>query len=165
VTEFSVIFTVFMFVGFILVSGPYFYRMELKSLSKKMTTSLGVDILQLNCSLEQMVYFVSLPSNLPILQNAKKEDLLLECEYTSIFFPQLAGVKISIQNDAEKLMLAYLPIKNFRLPRLDRFLEEGKINENNYLKMSAYKLIHPTTIKEIKEDVYKQLEIGRNASL
>jgi hypothetical protein len=164
VTEFSIIFTVFIFVGFIFVTGPFFYRMELKSISKKVKKSLGVDILQLHCSLEQMVYFVSLPSNLPILQNAKREDLLLKCEYTSIFFPQLAGVEISIQNGKEKLLLAYLPIKNFRLPRLDRLLEEGKINETNYLKISTYKLIHPSTMKEIKEDVYKQLEIGRNPS-
>jgi hypothetical protein len=103
---------------------------------------------------------ISLPSNLPIIKNVKPEELTIELDYTSLIFPQLSGIKIYIKTNKEKMVLAYLPTKDFRLPTLDQMLEQGKINEGDYLKISTYKLIHQTTLKEITGEVYKQLQIG-----
>jgi hypothetical protein len=161
VSEFSVIAVVFIFLATILLSSRFFYVMELKSYAKKLKQSLGVSVIELDYSFDQMVYFVSLPSNSPIIKNAKREDISIEYDYTSFFFPKLSGISIYIHNKREKEMLAYLSIKDFRLPKLDQMLEGGKLSEKEYLKVSMYKLIHENTMKEISEEVYKQIQVGR----
>lgn len=160
-TGFMIFLIIFIFIATILLTGRYFYFWELKSFTKKITRLLGLNILNLDFSFEQMVYFISLPSNLPIIKNAKKEDIEIEFDYASLFFPMLAGIKIVIKTDPEKRILAYLTIKDFRLPTLDQLQENGKIDEAAYLKISTYKLIHPSTLKEISDEVYKQLTLGR----
>ncbi|MGF7047894.1 hypothetical protein J2T13_002400 [Paenibacillus sp. DS2015] len=70
-----------------------------------------------------------------------------------------------IRTDTDNLILAYLPIKDFRLPKLDQILEKGKIDETDYLKASTYKLMHQTTLKEISDEVYKQMQVGRRGKV
>ncbi|WP_438348553.1 hypothetical protein ACP8HI_23615 [Paenibacillus sp. FA6] len=153
---------IFIFISIILMSSRFFYFTELKSMTQKITRLHGFDIEELDYSFEQIVYFVSLPSNLPAIKHAQLENIVIKRSFESLFFPRLLGIKIVIHTDTENLTLAYLPIKDFRLPALDQLLEQGKIDEVDYLKISTCKLIHSQTLKEISDEVYKQMQLGRN---
>ncbi|MNI56760.1 hypothetical protein D3C73_1117820 [compost metagenome] len=87
---------------------------------------------------------------------------MIKLDYRSLFYPRLMGIKIYVKTVDEDIIISYLPTKDFRLPILDQILEQGKINEDHYLKISTYKLIHQTTLKEIAEEAYKQIRWGRN---
>jgi hypothetical protein len=160
-TGFTVSLTVFIFAATIVLSGHLFYKMEMKAFTNKVLKNLSLQIVELDFSFEQMVYFISLPSNLPVIKTAKKDDLSLELEYSSLFFPRLTGVKIYIKTKGEYVIISYLAIKDFRLPKLDQLLETGKINQSDYLKISSSKLMHPSTLNQIKDEVYKQLQLGK----
>lgn len=160
--DFSSYIVVLLFVFILVASGRYFYCLELRWAARRLARKLGLDILNLAYSFEQIVYFVSLPSNIPNIRLASPENLVIKLDYRSLFFPRLFGLKMYLQTDKERIVLAYLPIKDFRLPALDKLQEEGKIKESDYLKMSTCKMIHPTTLKEISDEVFKQLQVGRN---
>jgi hypothetical protein len=162
---FSVSLTVFIFAATIILSGPLFYKVELKAFTNKALKALSLKVVELDFSFEQMVYFISLPSNLPVIKSAKKDDLSLELEYSSLFFPRLTGVKIYIKTNGEYVIVSYLPIKDFRLPKLDQLLESGKINQSEYVKISSTKLMHPSTLNQIKDEVHKQLQLGKGPGL
>ncbi|RSK26241.1 hypothetical protein EJF36_04870 [Bacillus sp. HMF5848] len=156
--------TVFIFVyAFVmLLSSRYFYLLELRNHSRKKLRSLELNLEELDFSFEQMVYFVSLPSNLPIIKQAKQKDITIKIDYSSLVFPTVSGINIIIKTDTDNMTLAYLPIKDFRLPKLDQLLAKRKLNEKSYIKISTYKLIHKKTLQLIAEDVYNQLQVGRN---
>lgn len=160
-TGFSATIAIVVFCVLILISNRFFYYVEMKTVAVRITKSLGLNIVDLDYSFEQIVYFVSLPSNIPDIKNAKQEDLVIKLDYRSLFFPRLVGIKIYIKTDQENIMISYLPIKDFRLPVLDQILEQGVINEDDYLKISAYKLIHQRTLQEIAEETYNQIRLGR----
>lgn len=162
-TEFSVTIAIVVFSVLILISNRFFYFLEVKTVAVRITKSLGLNIVDLDYSFEQIVYFVSLPSNIPDIKNAKQEDLVIKLDYKSLFFPRLVGIKIYIRTDKEDIIISYLPIKDFRFPVLDQILEQGKINEDDYLKISTYKLIHQRTLQEIAEEAYNQIRLGRKA--
>lgn len=146
-----------LFLVIILSTSRTFYLMDLKTFTKNRTKKLGLDVLDLAYSFDQMVYVVSLPSSNKELRNAREEDIIIDCEYTTYFFPRLLGIKVSMNLAQGKQMIAYLPIKDFRLPKLDQLQEQGILNESDYLKISTYKLIHESTLNEISEEVYRQL--------
>ncbi|UOY94348.1 hypothetical protein MUG87_09770 [Ectobacillus sp. JY-23] len=150
------------FIGIILLSGRFFYALELKRFTNKLLRMHCHSVLDLDFSFEQMVYFVSLPSNIPAICNADKADLVVEFDYTSLLFPSLAGIQIRVKTEQDNRLLAYLPIKDFRLPALDQLLERGKIDKEAYLKIARYKLMHKQTIMEILEEVHKQMTTNRS---
>jgi hypothetical protein len=158
--EFSMIVTVGTFLAAIFMSSQYFYTVNLNIFSKRLLGRLEIDIEQLNYSFEQIVFLVSLPSNLPQLTKAKKTDVVIQKEYSFLLFPELKGIKVYLQMGKNKTFIAYLPVKDFRLPKLDRLLVDKKITENEYLKISAFQLIHPTTLKKITDETIKRLHIG-----
>ncbi|MEH7443763.1 hypothetical protein V7201_15730 [Bacillus sp. JJ1122] len=143
-----------------LTSRP-FYDFSMKKYTKRVTSKFGFKVSDLHYSYDQMIYFISLPTTLPYVKAADKEDLIIEQDYSSFFYPVLKGIKISLKFNEQKLYLAYLPIGNFRLPHLDKLQQEGDIDEQIYLKISTSKLLHPKTLNEVREEVYKQLQIGR----
>lgn len=149
---------VLIFVSANLASGRLFYVYHLKSYAKRKAKSLGFDILKMDFSFEQMVYFLTLPSSLPAVKKAKPQDIKVEIDYGSFFFPKVAGIKVKLRNASEEKILAYLPIKDFRLPQLDQLLERREIDEAAYLKMATYKLIHSNTLQEISEEVYNHIK-------
>lgn len=162
-TGFSATIAIVVFSVLILISNRLFYYIEMKTVAVRITKSIGLNIVDLDYSFEQIVYFVSLPSNIPNIKNAKQENLVIKLDYRSLFFPRLVGIKIYIRTEQEDIIISYLPIKDFRLPALDQILEQGKINEADYLKISTYKLIHQRTLQEIAEEVYNQIRLGRKA--
>ncbi|MGV2938919.1 hypothetical protein AB5I83_04960 [Mesobacillus sp. LC4] len=150
----------FFFLASALTSRPM-YILSQKYYSKRVTNHYGFRVSDLHYSYDQMVYFISLPTTLPYIRDALKEDLIIEQDYSSYFFPLLKGIKISLKQNGEKLFLAYLPIGNFRLPHLDKLQQEGTIDEQTYLRISTTKLLHRDTLQEVREEVYKQLQVGR----
>lgn len=159
--ELMIILMIILFFVTIVLSSRYFYLLEIKQFTKKIMKVLDVNVLELNYSYEQMVYFYSLPSNIPSLRDATRADISIEYEYESLFFRQLKGIKINVETNKEKVLLAYLSVKDFRFPSLDLLLENGKIDEFSYMKISIYKLIHRKTIQDIIEEVYRQMQLGR----
>lgn len=149
------------FIIIIVLTGRYFYILEVKAAAKKLKTSLQVNALDLNYSFEQMIFFHSLPSNIPAIKNAKKENLVIEFEYRSAIFQQLQGIKIYVKSKKDTILLAFLPTSDFRFPTLDSLYNKGEINKAEYLKIATYRLIHPKTLNEITEEVYKQMKVGR----
>lgn len=154
-----------LFLVIILGTSRYLYLLELKKFTRNREKKLGLDVLELAYSFDQMVYVVSLPSSNKLFWDAKEEDISIDCEYTSYFFPKLLGIKVSINIAQAKEMIAYLPTKDFRLPKLDQLQAQGILNEKDYMKISTYKLIHESTLKEISEEVYKQLLNARLRSV
>jgi len=148
---------VLLYIGILLLSARFFYKQALKSFAKTLSKRLNVDILKLDYSFEQMIYFISLPSNLPAIREANREDVLIKLDYSSLFFPKLSGIHVMIKDKGNHLQIAYLPIKDFRLPSLDQMLEQGKINEAEYMRMGAFMVSHPSILTEIKEEVLKQM--------
>lgn len=159
--EFVVILTIVTFMVIVVLSGRYFYLIEIKQSTKRIISKLNIDIFNLNYSFEQMVYFYSLPSNIPVLKDAKRTDIFIKYDYASLLFQQLNGIKVYVKTGSDKVLLAYLNTKDFRLPSLDVLMEEGKINESTYRKLSISMLIHKKTMDEITDEVYKQMQVGR----
>lgn len=143
-----------------LTSRPL-YNFSMKKYTRRVTTKFGFRVSDLHYSYDQMIYFISLPTTLPYVKSAVKEDLIIEQDYSSFFYPVLKGIKIYLKYNGHKLYLAYLPIGNFRLPQLDKLQQDGGIDEQTYLKISTSKLLHPKTLTEVREEVYKQLQVGR----
>jgi hypothetical protein len=143
------------------ITSRPFYQFSMKRYTKRVPSKFGFKVSELNYSYDQMIYFISLPTTLPNVKSAKKNDLIIEHDYSSFFYPLLKGVKISIVTNGEKVYLAYLPVGNFWIPQLDKLKQEGKIDEQTYLKISTSKLLHPKTMKEVREEVYKHLQVGR----
>ena len=152
--------TFFFFIASALTSRPL-YNLSQKHYSKRVTASYGFKVSELHYSYDQMIYFISMPTTLPYIKNALKENLIIEQDYSSYFFPVLKGIKISLKQHGENMYLAYLPIGNFLLPHLDKLQQEGTIDEQAYLRISTSKLLDPGTLKEVREEVYKQLQVGR----
>lgn len=164
-SEYKVMTPIIMFVVTLLLTSRMFYFLELKYFCKRKMKQLALNMQELDVSYEQMVYFTPLPSNLPYLKSAKKEDLHISFDYTSLLIPQVTGIKVQIKDGSRKRLLAYLPIKNFRLPTLDKLQHIGKIDETTYLKLSTYKLSSPATLKHIVNEVHKNIQVGRNRQL
>ncbi|WP_085506555.1 hypothetical protein [Thalassobacillus devorans] len=163
--QIEVLITAVLFLSVILFSSRHFYYSELKQFAKRIETRHGINLAGLNFSFEQMVYFISLPSNIPLLKKAGQEDVVIRFDYGSLLCPRVSGIEVVVETGNEHMSLAYLPIKDFRLPTLDKMFEEGKIDEKAYLKLSAAKLMEAETIKEIKEEVYQQIRRNREPSV
>lgn len=152
--------SLFFFMASALTSRPL-YNISQKHYSKRLTAHYDFKVSDLHYSYDQMIYFISMPTSLPYIKDALKEDLVIEQDFSSYFYPVLKGIKISLKQDGKKMYLAYLPIGSFRLPHLDKLQQEGTIDEQTYLRISTSKLLHPGTLHEVREEVYKQLQVGR----
>jgi hypothetical protein len=159
--ELTFIMGVLIFLMTAALTSRYLYSFSMKSYSRQITAHFGFKVSELHYSYDQMIYFISLPTTLPYVKSAVKEDLVIEQDYSSFFYPVLKGIRISLNDKGQKLYLAYLPIGNFRLPHLDKLQNDGQIDEQTYLKISISKLLHPKTLQEVREEVYKQLQVGR----
>ncbi|WP_088104223.1 hypothetical protein [Halalkalibacter urbisdiaboli] len=138
------------------MSRPCLY-VVLRWKTERRLRGLGVKLHDIHFSFEEMTYFVPLPNRLPLLANATLDQLVAEPDYTSFIFPKLNGLKIYVRKEKEELLIAYISIEHFRLPYFDKLLYEGKINERQYLEMSAYKLMHRSTSDDFLKEVYRMM--------
>jgi hypothetical protein len=94
------------FMASALTSRPL-YNLSQKYYSYRVTAYYGFKVSDLHYSYDQMIYFISMPTTLPYIKDALKEDLVIEQDYSSYFFPVLKGIKISLKQNGENMYLAY----------------------------------------------------------
>lgn len=155
--EVTAMIVIVVFLAIIVLSGRFFYLMNLKSVTNKLVTSLHFDALAINYSFEQMVYFHPLPSNIPTIKYATRENISIEYDYKVFFTQYLRGVSVYIKNDEQKILLAYLATNDLRFPTLDSLMKQEKLDEESYFKVAAYRLTHPQTLQELTDEVYHQM--------
>lgn len=149
---------IIVFLSITILGSKYFYFMYLKYFTNKTLEKLNYNLKDLKYSYEEIIYFVPLPSNNPIISNSSRNDLYVKKELISPIYPSIKGIKVILKNKKDKdILIAYLAKDNFRLPTLDKLLFYKKIDINTYSKIVSYKLIHPVTIKEILDEIYIQL--------
>ncbi|WP_078555700.1 hypothetical protein [Bacillus alkalicellulosilyticus] len=142
------------------ITSKPFYYLSLRLHMKRVSRKLNFRYKDLHHSFEQMVYFINLPSHLPEVIDAKKEDIELKIDIRGLFYPEVNGIKVFLTNKNKSLFIAYIPVEDFRMPLLDKLEKEKKINEEDYRKIGTFKLLHPKTLLEMKEDIFKNLQSG-----
>ncbi|SIS39779.1 hypothetical protein [Salimicrobium flavidum] len=158
---FSIISLGFAFLLTVLLTGRYFYFQEIRSTARRNMKELEVELEKIDCSFEQLVYFITLPSHLPITENAAKEDIHLKYDVEQGMFPRLIGLKVYIENRKDTLMIAYLSMEQFRIPMLDRLYAREEMTKETYRKIASAKMMSSGTHKEIIDEVYHQLKVGQ----
>ena len=148
------------FLTALVVTGRPLYLLSLRLYTMLKTKHLSINLDDLHYSFEQMVYFVTLPSHLPYVMKATKDDLMIEIEYDGWIFPVLKGIRIILKSDGERYVISYLSIEQFRIPLLDQLEQQGKINSDTYHKISTCKLLEKTTLQNVLEEVFRQLRVG-----
>ncbi|TFE00059.1 hypothetical protein [Jeotgalibacillus sp. R-1-5s-1] len=157
--SFSLLVQIILFVFFFLFTTRPLYLYSLKVKAGREAKKLGLDLPSLTYSYEQMVFFTALPSHLPQLKEARMDHVKLKLDYHSLFFPRFKGVKVMVEHEEfAPYVLAYLPIKGFRLPSLDRLEGGGLLDADRYLIISSYIASHPSTKKEIQREVFRRLQ-------
>ncbi len=142
---------------FLITTRPLYLR-SLRIKAERVSKRIGLSLNDLVYSYEQMVFFTALPSHLPQLKQADISDITLKLDYHSMFFPRLKGVKVIVTKGRHPFDLAYLPIKDFRLPALDRLSSESHLSDKEYLMVSSYIASNPKTLLEIKEEVFHKMQ-------
>lgn len=142
--------------------SKHFYYLYLRTFSNKALAKLDLQLADLNFSFEEITYLIALPSNNPVIATASREDLHFKKESLSLLYPTIEGIKIFVKNiERGDQMIAYLSTDNFRLPLLEKSLYTNEISEEVYHKICSYKLIHPSTLNEILDEVYLQIRSNR----
>ncbi|SDJ36249.1 hypothetical protein [Salimicrobium halophilum] len=158
---FSIVSLGLLFIVTVLGTGRFFYFREInKSIERKMS-QFHMNLEEIECSFEQIVYFVTLPSHLPLMQTTTKDDIHLQYDMEKGLFPKLIGLKVYIDSGEERRMIAYLPMEQFRIPKLDRLYVKRELTGEMYQKTAAAKVMLVCTQEEIKEEVYHQLKVGQ----
>ncbi len=143
----------------IMLLSQRFYRWHLHLYSMRKLKQLNFDLEEITYSLEEIIYFVTLPSIDKLITDANPEQLIVRPDFNSIFFPQLVGVSVMIEHTGEgNRVIAYLPLERLGTPMLDTLLLIKKIDLTDYERMSAYRLLHHSTIREIQLEVHRQLQ-------
>lgn len=162
--EFSVMVMAVVFVGTLLFTSRPCYRLILRSIAKREAARLNVSLQDVSFSFDQMVYFIALPTTIPEVRDAMKEELAVEPYYESYFFPDVNGVQVSVKSENAVVPIAYLPIDDFSLPVLDRYLETKTIDERVNRTIRAHMIVHERTLEAIRDEVYHHLHKDRFAS-
>ncbi|WP_096156287.1 MULTISPECIES: hypothetical protein [Bacillus] len=158
--------TFIVFSAFLFFLSIPFYKNYLRVYSRFLFKRLRVEN-NFPYTFEQIVFFFTRPSLIPALQQAEIERLEIELEFKGILLPCLKGVRIFLHDTAEEapLFLAYLSVEDFRSPTLDKLLKEEKISPTQYVTICSSQLTLPAVQEALKEDVIKQLKMGRYASV
>lgn len=162
-SEFSVMIMVVVFVGTLLFTSRPCYRLILRSIAKREAARLNVSLQDVSFSFDQMVYFIALPTTVPEARDASKDELVIEPYYESYFFPEVNGIQVSVKSGQDTIAIAYLPLGDFSLPILDRYVETGVIDERTNRIIRAHMIIHERTSRAIRDEVYHQLHEDRMA--
>lgn len=161
--EFSVMIMTIVFVGTLLFTSRPCYRLMLRRISKREATRLNVSLQDVSFSFDQMVYFIALPTTIPTARDASIDELVIEPYFESYFFPEVNGIHVSVQAGQDNIPIAYLPLSDFSIPILDRYLETGVIDERTNHVIRAHMILHERTAQAIREEVYQQLHEDRIA--
>lgn len=160
-SEFSVMMMAVAFIGTIVLSSRPCYLFILRHIAKREAEALNVSLQDVSFSLDQMVYFIALPTTIPEVRDVRKDELIIEPYYESHFFPDVNGIQVSVKSGQEVMPITYLPIDDFSLPILDRYLETRTINERTNRIIRAHVITHERTLQAIRDEVYHHLHEDR----
>lgn len=160
-SEFSVMIMAVAFIGTILLTSRPCYLFVLSHIAKREAAILHVSLKDVSFSFDQMVYFIALPTTIPEVRDARKDELIIEPYYESYFFPDVNGIQVSVKSGQEVIPLTYLPIDDFSLPILDRYLEARTIDERANRIIRAHVIVHDRTLQAIRDEVYHHLREDR----
>lgn len=155
--EFSVILMAVVFIATVLLTSRPSYRFVTGTVAKRQALALRVSLNDISFSFDQMVYFIALPTTIPEIRDAAKEELIVEPYYESYLFPEVNGVQVFVKSKEGLISIAYLPIDDFSLPVLDRYLEAGTIDERVNRTIRAHMIVHERTLEAIRDEVYLHL--------
>lgn len=142
----------------LVLSSKWMYRMTVSLFAKRLLRRYDLTIQGLLYSYEEITYFVNIPTNNPDILHARKEDLFLTMEYTSILFPKIKGVHVYQKTGPnQKMLIAYLPVARYCIPLLRIFILRGQMKKEEYDRIVACKLHQKQTAQEILEEVYSQM--------
>ncbi|WP_280768161.1 hypothetical protein [Salipaludibacillus daqingensis] len=134
-----------------------FFQFLIKRRSEKKFTKLHTMINDVHFSFEELTYFVSLPNRNPDIFNAKINHFHAKPVFRSFIFPVHEGLMITVNESDQVLNIAFMDWKHFRIPLLERWRHEQKINEKEYEEMRSYVLMHKRTRKAFIEEAYRQI--------
>lgn len=119
---------------------------------------LGYTADDLTFSFDKMAYAVTLPTNQPELLQAEIGQFRVVREYDSWVYPRLKGVRVMLREPSGvERLIAYLAVDRLWIPLLEKLLVEGKIDRTTYQKISAFKLMLPSTQAETKKEAFLQI--------
>lgn len=156
-SEFSVMIMAVAFLGTILLSSRPCYLFILHHIAKREAAALHISLKDASFSFDQMVYFIALPTTVPEVRDAMKEELIVTPYYESYFFPDVNGIQVSVKSGQEVIPITYLPIDDFSLPILDRHLEARTIDVRTNRIIRAHMIVHNRTLEAIRDEVYHHL--------
>lgn len=125
--------------------------------SEKKLTKLNTSMKDVHFSFEELTYFVSLPNPNPEIFNVEIKKFQAKPVYRSFIFPVHEGLMITVNKSEQDTNIAYMAWENFRIPLLERWKHEQKINEKEYIDMRSYVLIHKQTRAAFIEEAYRQI--------
>lgn len=160
-SEFSVMMMTVTFIGAILLSSRPCYLFILRYIAKREAGALHVSLKDVSFSFDQMVYFIALPTTIPEVRDAMKQELIVKPYYESYFFPDVNGIQVSVKSGQKLVPITYLPINDFSLPILDRHLEAHTIDERTNRIIRAHVIVHERTLQAIRDEVYNHLHEDR----
>ncbi|MFA9558996.1 hypothetical protein ACERII_16930 [Evansella sp. AB-rgal1] len=146
-------------IGILFSSRPFMYGI-LRWKTERKLKKFHANLKDVHFSFEEITYFVPLPNRTPLLAEASMENIVTEPDFASFIFPEIKGLKIYVRKNKLEQLIAYISIDHFRLPYIDKLLYEKKINEQEYLEMSGYILLHPNTKKAFIEEIYRQMRVN-----
>lgn len=155
--EFSVMITAATFLVILLLTSRPCYLFILRHVAKREAKRLQISLKEVTFSFDQMVYLIALPTTIPEVRNATKENLIIKPYYESYFFPSVAGVHVSVQGEERLIFIAYLPIEDFSLPILDHYLEKKTINERINQMIRAHLIVRHRTLRAIRDEVFQKI--------
>jgi len=142
--------------GVTFLSRPFFQYL-IKWKSEKKFASFDTSINDIHFSFEELTYFVSLPNRNPLIFNAEINKFQAKPVYRSFLFPIHEGLMITMNHSTEDTNIAFMACGHFRIPLLERWRHEKKINEKEYEEMRSYVLIHKRTRSVFIDEVYRQI--------
>jgi hypothetical protein len=140
----------------ILLSRPS-YQYLIKWKSEKKFAKFNTTIKDVHFSFEELTYFVSLPNRNPKIFHADIKRFEAKPVYRSFIFPVLEGLMITKADSEQNINIAFMAWKHFRIPLLERWRHEQKINEKEYEEMRSYILMHNQTKLAFIEEAYRQI--------
>ena len=147
-----------MIIFIIILSSPLFYRFYMFWYVSAKLRKLKFELGEITYSLEKMIYFVTLPSIDSEITNAQPEQVIVHADFDSLLFPRFEGLRIMLRDSNKKeRVIAYLSAEQFGVPMLNNFVVQKLITEKSLQRISAYRMMHPTTIHEIQMEVHRNL--------
>jgi hypothetical protein len=142
----------------IVLSSQLFYRLYMYWYVSWKLRQLKFDLGEITYSLEKMIYFVTLPSIDSEITSAEPDQIIVRADFDSMLFPRFEGLRIMLRDSHKKeRVIAYLSAEHFGVPMLNNLFINQTLSAAAQNRISAFRMMHPTTIREIQMEVHRNL--------